>query len=152
FRGTPTRAAISGTTRVASGLSSPEFATFAPGDTNHLFVVEKAGNIKVVDLTTKTVLSTPFLNIPDTDAANEGGVVGLAFHPNYNKVGQQGYGQFYVYVTVDNGGQPVLAGTAATAISPFSTHVRQYSVSSNPLVANSTPTEIISWARPEDNH
>src|SRR5437660_1668468 len=115
FRGTPTRAAISGTTRVASGLSSPEFATFAPGDPNHLFVIEQAGNIKVIDRATKTVQSTPFLNIPDTDAANEGGLVGLAFHPNYDKIGQPGYGKFYVYVTVDNGGQPVPAGTAATA-------------------------------------
>src|SRR5689334_19323203 len=96
----PLHAAISGTTRVASGLSSPLYATFAPGDSQHLFVVEQGGNIKVVDLNTKTVLSTPFLNIPDTDAANEGGFVGLAFHPNYASPGKPGYGQFYTYVTV----------------------------------------------------
>ena len=29
-------AAISGTTRVASGLGNPLFATYAPGDKNHL--------------------------------------------------------------------------------------------------------------------
>jgi hypothetical protein len=76
----------------------------------------------------------------------------LAFHPNYNRPGQTGYGQFYVYVTVDNGGLQVTAGTAATAISPFSTHIRQYSVSSNPLVANASATEIMSWPRPQSNH
>ncbi|HEX3600219.1 MAG TPA: PQQ-dependent sugar dehydrogenase, partial [Lacipirellulaceae bacterium] len=146
-------AAISGTTRVATGLNGPEYATFAPGDNNHLFVVEKGGNIKVVDLTTKSVLTTPFLNVPDTDAANEGGLVGLAFNPDYANPGTAGYGKFYTYVTVDNGGLPVTAGTAATATSPFSTHIRQYSVSaSNPLVATPTATEIMSWARPEDNH
>src|SRR4051812_44101494 len=80
-----TDAAISGTTRVASGLAAPEFATFAPGDPNHLFVVQQGGVIKVVDLSTKTVLPTPFLTVPDTDAADEGGLLGLAFHPNYNK-------------------------------------------------------------------
>src|SRR4051794_35050753 len=147
-----THAAISGTTRVASGLAAPEFATFAPGDPNHLFVVQQGGLIKVVDLSTKTVLPTPFLTVPDTDPADEGGLLGLAFHPDYNKVGQPGYGKFYVYVTVDNGGLPVTAGTAATATSPFSTHIRQYSVSSNPLVATATPTEIMAWPRPEDNH
>jgi glucose/arabinose dehydrogenase len=145
-------AAFSGTTRFASGLSAPTFATFAPGDSTHLFVIEKGGNIKVVDLVSKTVLSTPFLNIPDTDAANEGGLVGLAFNPDYNKIGTPGFGKFYAYVTVDNGGLPVTAGTAATATSPFSTHIRQYSVSSNPYVATPTATEIMSWARPEDNH
>src|SRR3954468_679602 len=147
-----TQAAISGTTQVASGLSLPEFATFAPGDPTHLFVVQKTGAIKVVDLATKTVLMTPFLTVPDTDAANEGGLLGLAFHPNYNQVGQPGYGKFYIYVTVDNAGLPVTAGTAATATSPFSTHIRQYSVSSNPLVANATPTEILTGPRTEDNH
>jgi len=115
-------------------------------------VLEQGGNIKVVDLNAKTVLATPFLHIGDTDAANEGGLLGLAFHPNYNSPGQTGYGQFYVYVTVDNGGLPVLAGTAATATSPFSTHIRQYSVSANPLVANSSATEILSWPRPQTNH
>ncbi len=147
-----TNAAISGTTRVATGLSSPTFATFAPGDKNHLFVLEKGGAIKVVDLATNSVLATPFLNISDTDAAVEGGLLGLAFHPDYATVGSPGYGKFYVYVTVDNGGLPVPAGTAATAISPFSTHIRQYSVSANPLVANSAATEIMSWPRPQANH
>jgi glucose/arabinose dehydrogenase len=149
----PVRAALAGnTTRVATGLSSPLFATFAPGDNSHLFVLEKGGNIKVVDLNSKTVLPTTFLNIPDTDAADEGGLVGLAFNPNYNSPGKAGYGQFYVYVTVDNGGLQVPGGTAASATSPFSTHIRQYSVSSNPYVASTTPTEIMSWARPQDNH
>jgi glucose/arabinose dehydrogenase len=147
------RGAISGTTRVASGLSSPVFATFAPGDPNHLFVLQQTGAIKVVDLTTKSVLTTPFLTIPDTDAANEGGLLGMAFDPDYNKSGAAGFGKFYVYVTVDNGGLPVTAGTAATATSPFSTHIRQYSVTNpNSYVANTTSTEIMSWARPEDNH
>ncbi|HVT30525.1 MAG TPA: PQQ-dependent sugar dehydrogenase [Lacipirellulaceae bacterium] len=152
FTGRSVGAAISGTTRVASGLSSPLFATFAPGDANHLFVLEKGGNIKVVDLTTKTVLSTPFLHVPDTDPSTEGGLLGLAFSPDYANVGSSGYGKFYVYVTVDNGGLPVPGRTAATATSPFSTHIRQYTVSSNPYVANASPTEIMTWPRPEANH
>src|SRR5258708_2592246 len=77
----PLHAALQGTTtRVASGLSLPLFATFAPGDTNHLFVLEQGGNIKIVDLNAKTALATPFLHIGDTDAVNEGRLLGLAFH------------------------------------------------------------------------
>jgi glucose/arabinose dehydrogenase len=145
-------AAIAGTSRVATGLTRPVFATYAPGDNSHLFVLEEGGKIKVVDLPTKTVLATPFLTISDTDSANEGGLLGLAFDPNYANPNTTGFGKFYTYVTVDNGGLPVPAGTAATATSPFSTHIRQYSVSSNPLVANAAATEIMSWPRPEDNH
>ena len=33
--------AISGLTRVASGLSSPIFMTYAPGDRSRLFIVER---------------------------------------------------------------------------------------------------------------
>ena len=146
-------AAISGTTRVASGLSAPLFATHAPGDPNHLFVLEQGGNIKVVDLTTRSVLTTQFLNIPDTDPEGEGGLLGLAFHPDYNVPGSAGFGKFYVYVTVDNGGLPVTGGSAATATSPFSTYIRQYSVSTaNPLVASPTPTTIMTFPRPQNNH
>src|SRR3954452_3931641 len=106
-------AAISGITRVGSGLSAPTYATYAPGDPNHLFVLEKGGTIKVVDLNTKSVLATPFLTIPGTDAENEGGLLGLAFHPDYANVGTAGFGKFYVYVTIDNGSVQIPAGTAA---------------------------------------
>jgi glucose/arabinose dehydrogenase len=153
FRAEALHAALSGTTtQVASGLSSPLFGTFAPGDNNHLFVLEKGGAVKVIDLNTKTVLGTAFLNIPDTDAANEGGLLGLAFHPEYANPNSPNHGKFYIYVTVDNGSVSVPGGTAANATSPFSTHIRQYTVSSNPLVANTTATEIMSWPRPQDNH
>jgi glucose/arabinose dehydrogenase len=147
-------AAISGTTRVATGLNSPVFATFAPGDKQHLFVVELGGNIKVVDLNSKSVLPTPFLNVPDTKVSGEGGLLGLAFDPNYAKPGTTGFGKFYTYVTVDNGGVSIPGGpSGTTASSAFSTHIRQYSVSApGALVANSAATEIMSWPRPQNNH
>ena len=39
-------------TRVASGLSQPLFAVAPPGDTSRLFLVEKTGQIKILDLAT----------------------------------------------------------------------------------------------------
>ena len=49
-----------------------------------LFVVEKSGKIKILNLN-GSVNSTPFLDIEDrvSTNANERGLLGLAFHPNY---------------------------------------------------------------------
>ena len=52
--------------------------------------------IKILDLNTGNVLATPFLTIPGIDNFGEGGLLGMAFHPNYST-----NGKFYVYVTVD---------------------------------------------------
>ena len=49
--------------RVASGLTESLFAGAPPGDTSRLFIVEKTGAIKILDLTSGQVLTTPFLNL-----------------------------------------------------------------------------------------
>jgi len=81
-------------TRVAAGLSIPVFVTTAPGDTGRLFIVEKGGAIKILDLNSGQVLATPFLNVP-VDASGERGLLGMAFDPNYAN-----NGFFYIYRTV----------------------------------------------------
>src|SRR5262245_17524173 len=84
-------AAITTLTRAASGLNSPMFITAAPGDPTRLFIAERGGAIKILDLTTGTVLATPFLSIPSVVTTGEAGLLGMAFHPNY-----QSNGKFYV--------------------------------------------------------
>jgi len=69
-------------TLVASGLNQPLYVTAAPGDTNRLFIVEKTGTIKLLDLNSGQVLATPFLTVP-VDIASERGLLGLAFDPDY---------------------------------------------------------------------
>ena len=138
----PALAALGGIQRVANGLSAPIYATYAPGDQSRLFVVERGGAIKIVDLASNSVLAAPFLTIPGVDSDGEGGLLGMEFHPDYAT-----NGKFYVNVTIDNGGQ-VFEG----ATSPFSTRIRQYTVSTNPNVANTTPTEILSFIQPQNNH
>jgi hypothetical protein len=134
--------AISGITRVASGLNSPIFATHAPGDRERLFIAERGGAIRVLNLTTGNLEPTPFLTIPNVDTFFEGGFLGMTFHPDYPT-----NGKFYVNVNIDNGGQNFQG-----AISPFSTHIREYTVSANPNVANPTPREILSFLQPQGNH
>lgn len=140
-------AAIAGLQRVAIGLNSPVYATHAPGDRDRLFVLEKGGAIKIVDLGTNSVSGT-FMSISDTDPAGEGGLIGMAFHPNYFNEGQTGFGKFYVYVTVDNGGIPIDGVNSA-----FSSRIREYSVTSNPNLADAaTKNEVLSFVHPLDNH
>lgn len=145
---TPTLGAVSGVERVANGLNTPVYATHAPGDRDRLFVVEQGGAIKIVDLNTNSVSGT-FMTVPGTKQQGEGGLLGLAFHPNYYNEGQTGFGKFYVYVSVDNGGIPIDGET-----SPFSSRIREYSVSSsNANIGNAgSGNEIISWVKPRDNH
>jgi glucose/arabinose dehydrogenase len=136
-------AAVTGMTRVASGLSAPIYITHVPGDQSRLFVVERGGAIKILNLATNTIATTNFLTIPSVITQGEGGLLSMAFHPDYAT-----NGKFYVNVTLANGGQQFLGAT-----SPFSTRIREYTVSSsNPNVANTTPTEILSFIQPQDNH
>jgi len=137
-----TCAQILGRQRVASGLTAPIYVTHAPGDHSRLFIVERGGAIKILNTSTGIVNPTPFLTIPGVDAAGEGGLLGMAFHPDYAT-----NGKFYVNVTIDNGGL-----VFENEVSPFSSHVRQYTVSANPNVANATPTPVLSIVRPQSNH
>jgi len=146
----PSRAATSGLTRVASGLSLPVFATHVPGDRDRLFIAELgspldsvAANaaIKILDLNTGSVLSTPFLTISDLDTYGEGGLLGMAFHPDYST-----NGKFYVYVTIDPD------GTQMTENPPMVSEIREYTVSSNSNVADTTFRTILSYNQPQNNH
>jgi hypothetical protein len=113
---------------VASGLSVPLFAAAPAGDPR-LFVVERAGRIRIVE--NGSVTGT-FLDISSKVGTNgEGGFLGLAFAPDYATSGH-----FYVYYT-DVAGDSVLA---------------RYSVSSDPDVADPTETRILTVDQPSTVH
>jgi glucose/arabinose dehydrogenase len=82
--------------RVATGLTQPLFAGAPAGDTGRLFIVEKTGRIKILDLASGQVLATPFLDLSgQIDTSGERGLLGLAFDPNFATNG-------FVYVDVSN--------------------------------------------------
>jgi glucose/arabinose dehydrogenase len=121
-------------TRVATGLGQPLFAVAPPDDPNRLFIVEKTGLIKVLDLATGQVLATPFLNISSqilTDG--ERGLLGLAFDPNFAS-----NGFFYVNLINTSG----------------DTEIRRYHVSASPNVADpASTTPILTIDQPSfSNH
>jgi glucose/arabinose dehydrogenase len=80
---------------IAGGLSDPTHVTQPPGESNRLFICEKAGLIKIVK--DGVLLPTPFLDLTAiVDDFAEGGMLSLAFAPDY-----QTSGFFYVaYVSV----------------------------------------------------
>lgn len=74
---------------VGSGFGGAVFASAAPGDPDHLYVLRKdVGEIHRLD--PKTGLSSLFLDIPQSEftAGGEQGVLGLAFHPGYASNGR----------------------------------------------------------------
>ena len=94
------------TIRLATGLSRPLFVTHAPGDFERIFIVEQwTARVRIFNLTTNTLETTPFLNIDSLviGSGNERGLLGLAFHPDYptNR-------KFYVSYN-DNSGTSVIA-------------------------------------------
>jgi glucose/arabinose dehydrogenase len=81
--------------KVADGLEQPVFVTAPPGDPR-LFVVEKAGRIRIIE--DGRVVETPFLDIRKKVRAggptSEQGMFALAFHPDYAS-----NGRFFVHYT-----------------------------------------------------
>ncbi len=117
---------------VDTGLARPVFATSAPGDSDSLFVLEQhVGRIQRIDLSTGT--GSTFATLPDgtLSTRNEQGLLGLAFHPDY-----QTNGKYYLNYT-DSAGD---------------TRVREYTRQS-PTQGSSTATrDILSVVQPFPNH
>ena len=78
-------------------FDSPTYVAAAPGDGKRLFVVEQAGQIRV--LKGRHKLSRPFLDISGlVGFGGEQGLLSMAFASNYRSTGR-----FYVYFTARNG-------------------------------------------------
>ena len=125
--------------RVASGLSSPLFITSPPGDTNRLFIVQQGGQILVLKLNTGVVNAAPFLTVGNIVSGGEQGLLGLAFDPDYAS-----NGKFYINCTAPGG-----------AFNAGITQIRQYQVTSNPDIADTTPANIktvLAFDQPQTNH
>ncbi|MCP4592733.1 MAG: PQQ-dependent sugar dehydrogenase [bacterium] len=120
------------TIRVASGLSRPVLVTTPPGDTNRLFIVEQhTGLIRILKLDTMVVNAAPFLVIGGLTTGNEQGLLGLAFHPDY-----EGNGFFYVNYTNSAG----------------DTAIARYQVSADPDVALPASADILLTIDQPDTH
>jgi glucose/arabinose dehydrogenase len=116
-------------------FNQPVYATYAPGDFQNLFVVERTTSmVKVFNLNTKAVQPAPFVVATNIiSSGSEQGLLGLAFHPNY-----QSNGHFYLFATEPPDGR---------------ISVRRYTRSStNALFASSAHTPVLTFAHDYSNH
>ncbi|MEQ1765327.1 MAG: PQQ-dependent sugar dehydrogenase [Pyrinomonadaceae bacterium] len=107
-----------------TGLSSPVFLTNAGDGTRRLFIVQQRGIIKVVQPGSSS--PTDYLNLSTvvSSTGNERGLLGLAFHPNFelNR-------RFFVYYTRQSDGSIQIAEYAQNA--------------ANPNIADPTPVSMV---------
>ncbi len=92
----------------------------SPDDSsNRVFVLQKGGQVLVFNNDMATSQTTTFLDLSSVvDTRGEGGLVGLAFHPDYAT-----NGRFFVYYTTSE-------------IGAFVSRVSEFQVSNDPDVAN----------------
>lgn len=109
---------------VATGLTAPNWGTFAPGHTNRLYVSDQTGLVWAINLTSgnKSVfLDVSGLLVPlgvfGPGSFDERGLLGIAFHPDY-----QSNGRFYTYTS-----QPV-SGPADFSTMPLAVAANHQSV------------------------
>jgi hypothetical protein len=119
------------TVRVASGLSAPVYVISPPGDIQRVFIVEQPGRIKI--LLDGEILPAPFLDITgDVSYGGERGLLGLAFHPDY-----ENNGYFFVNYTNNSG----------------TTIISRFTVTSDPDVADpGSEFVVLTISQPYSNH
>ncbi len=79
---------------VADDLDQPIYSAAAPGVGDLLYVVERGGTVRALDPGDGS--SQEFLDVPAVSVAGEGGLLSIAFDPDY-----QANGLFYVYYTTN---------------------------------------------------
>ena len=146
---------------VATGLAAPAYAISAPGATNRLYVVEQNGLLRVIE--NGLLLSTPALDMRAlvapplvlTNANDERGFLGLAFHPGFATLGSPGFGTLYTYSS-----QLIAAGTSPTYVAPNNATMGYQNVVSEWKMSTSVPgtvdpnsqRQIISFGKNANNH
>ena len=85
--------------RVATGMDFPIFLAPVPDSTGRVFVVERAGLIRLLSPANGAIAATPFLDVTgQVSTDGERGLLGFATAPDFATSGR-----FYVYLTVPDG-------------------------------------------------
>ncbi len=122
-------------TEVVSGLDRPLFLTHAGDGSKRIFIVEQTGFIRILE--NGSLLGNPFLNISsgfNLAASGERGLLGLAFHPDYDT-----NGRFFINYTRNLSGQ-------------LQTVIQEHQVSGNPDIAGQNGEILLTFDQPSGNH
>ena len=141
---------------VVSGLTAPLELTSAVDGTGRLFIVQQTGQVLI--LQDGAILPTPFLDVssrlvPLTPEYDERGLLGFAFHPDFNNASAPGYHKIYTYTS-----EPV-DGPADFTVpnpSPFDNQsvLAEWQVSATDpnVIDPSTRREVVRIDHPQSNH
>ncbi|EEF56975.1 PQQ-dependent sugar dehydrogenase [Pedosphaera parvula] len=146
---------------IATNLAAPDYAISPPGDNSRLFVVEQNGLLRVIQngallpeaaLDIQSRVSPPLVR---TNANDERGFLGLAFHPGYTNPASPGYRTLYTYNS-----EQIPAATMptypvpTTATNNYKNVVNEWKISStNASVVDPTSRrEVISFGKNAGNH
>ncbi len=123
-------------TPLADGFVRPVFVTSAPGDAERLYIVEKntgtgnaTGRINIIDRVSGQH-SGVLLEVAGVDNGNEQGLLGLAFHPQF-----QSNRRFYVNYTKDS-----------------KTIIEEYEVSASDPQSAARVKTVMQYDQPATNH
>jgi glucose/arabinose dehydrogenase len=146
---------------IATGMSAPDYAINAPGDVSRLFVVEQNGLLRIIQngtllpgsaLDLSSRVSPPLVT---TNANDERGFLGLAFHPDFNNAAKPGFHTLYTYTS-----ELIPAATTPTYPAPnnatqgYRNLISEWKMSATDpnVVDPSTRREIISFGKNANNH
>jgi glucose/arabinose dehydrogenase len=146
---------------VATGLAAPDYAISPPGDTLRLFVVEQNGLLRIIQ--NGTLLPGAALNLQSrvqpplvaTNANDERGFLGLAFHPGFSNPLSPGFRTLYTYNS-----EMIAAGTTptypvpTTATNNYKNVVNEWKISTadGNIVDPASRREVISFGKNAGNH
>lgn len=132
---------------------SPTTVTHAGDGSGRLFITDQRGKIHI--LQNGEVLPVPFLDlsaklVTEQAGFDERGLLGLAFHPDYEVNAAPGQGRFYVFYSAPSPDSP---GPPTDPVNCRSI-VAEYRVSAtNPNLADATSERILlSFNKPQFNH
>jgi glucose/arabinose dehydrogenase len=143
---------------VATGLTAPNWGTFAPGDSGRLFVTDQDGILWAIDLASgdKSVFAdVSGLLVPlgafGPGSFDERGLLGVAFHPGY-----AGNGLLYTYTSEPVDGEADFSTMPPGATANHQTVIREWQVP-NPgdpasVVDPASVRELMRIDEPQFNH
>lgn len=146
---------------VATNLSAPLYAISPPGDHHRLFVLEQKGLIRIIQdgvllpdsaLDIQSLVQPPLLA---TNANDERGLLGLAFHPGFTNPASPGYKTIYTYNS-----EMIPDGTSPTYICPkgatnnYKNAVNEWKISAtnDNVVDTNSLREVVSFGKNAGNH
>ncbi|HWU87257.1 MAG TPA: PQQ-dependent sugar dehydrogenase, partial [Kofleriaceae bacterium] len=128
-------------------FQQPIYLTQAPGDDTTWYVVERGGKVRAFPASaTGNAQSRDFVNVA-VNASGEGGLLGLAFHPQWPARREV----YLSYTRSVVGGDPAPPTCAGSGF-PFTSVVARYQSTNNGTSLDVGPDEVLKVGQPYDNH